>query len=376
MDRNSFLKSNRFNRVKQTTLSKATQQLITNIIANKYSKSNMTKTNKRNYDYTPTPSSKKRSIQINNNPNNNSLTSIISPTSFNNYINNNNNNNNNNKPTATYIKYLIKNYYNNDTISNKYLSGIHKKLHAFPLQSRMIVIGDIHGDLDAIINCLILAKCILPITVPKQKTVNTMDDFFNNLKWIGGNTYVIQLGDQIDRIRAQRWDQNNIPTNEAFEDEGSTLEILYLFSYLDQLAQIDRGRVLSIIGNHEIMNVEGDFSYVSLKEFECFKKHLGNIYVNNSRFPYHSKTLKKHGYKVGNSYKHMLPIGYKERLYSFAPTGICSNFIGYNNYTVLQVGHWLFCVCYNLMVEPNKTTFIATILILIFSLYNYYKYNT
>jgi hypothetical protein len=42
----------------------------------------------------------------------------------------------------------------------------------------------------------------------------------------------------------------------------------------------------------------------------------------------------------------------------------------------LYIPIWLFCVCYNLMVEPNKTTFIATILILIFSLYNYYKYNT
>ena len=38
-----------------------------------------------------------------------------------------------------------------------------------------------------------------------------------------------------------------------------------------------------------------------------------------------------------------MPNGYRERLYAFSPTGLCSNLIGYNSYTILQIGSWLFC---------------------------------
>ena len=55
--------------------------------------------------------------------------------------------------------------------------------------------------------------------------------FFKNIKWIGKDTYVVQLGDQIDRVRPQKWDHNDITRDNAYKDEGSTLEILYLFYY-------------------------------------------------------------------------------------------------------------------------------------------------
>jgi hypothetical protein len=38
-----------------------------------------------------------------------------------------------------------------------------------------------------------------------------------------------------------------------------------------------------------------------------------------------------------------LPIGYRERLYAFSPTGLCSNLMAKNYYTMLQIGNWLFC---------------------------------
>jgi len=106
------------------------------------------------------------------------------------------------------------------------------------------------------------------------------------------------------------------------------------------------GRVFSIIGNHEIMNVEGDFRYVSLKEFKSFKEHLSNLYHRQSKFPYHSKTLKKNSYKLNpekNNESSKLPLGFRERLYAFSPTGLCANYIGSNSYTMLQIGNWLFC---------------------------------
>ena len=215
-------------------------------------------------------------------------------------------------------------------------------MHVFPENRRIIVIGDIHGDLEAALKCLILAKCIEYIELPIHKTVPVMDAFFKTLKWIGGDTYIVQLGDQIDRIRPQKWDDNNIasPRVNNFEDEGSTLEIFYLFYHLDRLARHHDGRVFSIIGNHEIMNVDGDFRYVSPEEFRCFNEHIGWKYHRNSKYPYNSQSLRNTRCRMT---KYHTPIGFRERSYAFSPTGLCANFIADNYYSMLQIGQWLFC---------------------------------
>lgn len=242
-----------------------------------------------------------------------------------------------------YLEKLIHTYYDNDKCVNNYLSTAHHKLHILPPARRIIVIGDIHGDLDVAVKCLILAGCIATIDPPEIKSIENMDAFFKSLVWTGTDTQVVQLGDQIDRVRPRRWDRNSISQTEAHDDEGSTLEIFYLFWHLNHLAQQARpqaGAVHCIIGNHEIMNVEGDFSYVSSAEFNSFKNHLAHVYYPNSKFPYHSRTLKNtHETRKSKS----LPVGYRERLYAFSPTGLCSNFMAQNYYTLLQIGNWLFC---------------------------------
>ena len=242
-----------------------------------------------------------------------------------------------------YLEKLIRAYYDNDECVNKYLSTAHRKLHKLPPARRIIVIGDIHGDFDAAVKCLVLGRCIAPIEPPDIKTTENMDIFFKSLEWIGGDTHVVQLGDQIDRVRPRSWDRNSISQTAAPDDEGSTLEIFYLFWYINQLAQQSKpnpGAVHCIIGNHEIMNVEGDFSYVSSAEFNSFKNHLSSIYCLNSKYPYDSRTLKN----IRNTrIKRGLPMGYRERLYAFSPTGLCANFMAQNYYTLLQIGNWLFC---------------------------------
>ena len=50
-----------------------------------------------------------------------------------------------------------------------------------PAVDRIIVIGDLHGDWNETIKSLKLANLIN-----------------NRLNWIGGNTVVVQIGDQID----------------------------------------------------------------------------------------------------------------------------------------------------------------------------------
>lgn len=104
---------------------------------------------------------------------------------------------------------------------------------------RIVIIGDMHGDIRRFKNILIDAKII-----------NT------NLEWIAEppETIIVQLGDQVDslnRIGTENW--------EILKD----YEIIYFTEYLNKIARAKGGYCISLIGNHELMNVIGDFSYVS-----------------------------------------------------------------------------------------------------------------
>lgn len=105
---------------------------------------------------------------------------------------------------------------------------------------RLVVIGDVHGDVQRFLQCLYATKV-----------------FNTHLEWIAEprDTLVVQLGDQIDSLSR---------TGSAPEWENlCDVEMLTLADRLDQIARLGGGRVLSLLGNHEIMNVEGEFSYVS-----------------------------------------------------------------------------------------------------------------
>lgn len=105
--------------------------------------------------------------------------------------------------------------------------------------SRIIIIGDVHGDLKRFKSILI-----------ESRVIN------NNLEWIAEppNTIIIQLGDQIDSL--------NRNTNKNWE-VLSDYEMIYFTEHLNNIAKVKGGSCISLIGNHELMNVIGDFSYVS-----------------------------------------------------------------------------------------------------------------
>ncbi|KAL6508848.1 hypothetical protein OROHE_021407 [Orobanche hederae] len=105
----------------------------------------------------------------------------------------------------------------------------------FPQPSRLIAIGDLHGDLPKAKEALRLADLIGP------------DD-----RWSGGASMVVQVGDIFDR-------------------GGDEIKLLYFFEKLKREAARDGGMVITMNGNHEIMNVDGDYRFVSpqgLVEFE------------------------------------------------------------------------------------------------------------
>ena len=206
---------------------------------------------------------------------------------------------------------LKKNYSSINDISQIYdIDRCH-----YPKVSKLVAIGDIHGDLSVAIKSLKLAGVI-------DKSIPDQIRDINKINWTGGDTYVVQLGDQIDRVRPAKLYNNLCAENDddLVSDEGSDLKIISLFEKLHKQAKQRGGALFSIFGNHELMNVDGDFRYVSPKEFHEFGNFFKGIREENSKFPF----------------------GYKERLEAFKPGGILSKRLAMTRYSVLQVGSWVF----------------------------------
>jgi len=111
-----------------------------------------------------------------------------------------------------------------------------------PMPERVVVIGDLHGDIKRL-------KMIL-------KNASIIND---NLEWIASpaNTIVVQIGDQVDSANRDV----NIQDWEVLDD----INLIYFTQSLDNIAKAKGGRFISLIGNHELMNTIGNFSYVSSK---------------------------------------------------------------------------------------------------------------
>lgn len=108
--------------------------------------------------------------------------------------------------------------------------------------NRIVIIGDIHGDIRRFKDILIDAKVIN-----------------KNIEWIAEpkNTIVVQMGDQVDSINRDQ----SLQEWEVLPD----VEMIYFTNLLNKIALSKGGRVISLIGNHELMNIIGNYSYVSQK---------------------------------------------------------------------------------------------------------------
>lgn len=132
-----------------------------------------------------------------------------------------------------------------------------------PPVKRIIAIGDIHGDLN--------------LAIKSFKLANLID---NNYNWIANppNTIVVQVGDQIDSCRPipNVYDcHKQKKPDDRFED----MSVLDFFNLMHTKAKEKGGAVYSLLGNHELMNVQGNFSYVSYENFYNFKYHNeGQLY--------------------------------------------------------------------------------------------------
>ncbi len=103
-----------------------------------------------------------------------------------------------------------------------------------PKGRRVVAVGDLHGDLAA-------ARRVFQL-------VGASDDQGH---WRGGNLVLVQTGDLLDRGSNER-------------------ELLEWLQQLESEAKAAGGALLVLNGNHEIMNVAGDFRYVTGPGFADF----------------------------------------------------------------------------------------------------------
>lgn len=100
---------------------------------------------------------------------------------------------------------------------------------------RIVAIGDVHGDL------AILKKAL--------RTAGAIDD---NDNWIGKDLVIVQTGDILDRG----------------DDDLAIIEFL---EDLKAKAKEHKGRVINLTGNHELMNIQLDFRYVTEESTKAFE---------------------------------------------------------------------------------------------------------
>lgn len=124
-------------------------------------------------------------------------------------------------------------------------------IYEYPHAERIVIIGDIHGDVKRFKNILIDAQIIN-----------------KNIEWIAipANTIVVQLGDQVDSA-------NRDPSLEDWEVLDDT-EMIHFTHFVNNIAKTKGGKLISLIGNHELMNVIGNYSYVSSKSIHNVKSRL------------------------------------------------------------------------------------------------------
>jgi len=100
---------------------------------------------------------------------------------------------------------------------------------------RVVAVGDVHGAYDRFIAIL--------------REAGLID---GRQRWTGGRAVLVQTGDVLDRGADSR-------------------KVMDLLRRLETEASRAGGRVIALLGNHEVMRIIGDLRYVSAGEYAAFK---------------------------------------------------------------------------------------------------------
>lgn len=156
--------------------------------------------------------------------------------------------------------------------------------------SRIVAIGDVHGDYNQFVSLL--------------QTADVVD---RKTKWSGGKTHLVQVGDVLDRGLDSR-------------------KVMDLLIALESQAERAGGRVHALLGNHETMNLYGDLRYVSNEEYASYRNE-NSEQTRNAYFDFilddltKKKTAPPDPAQFRKQFDAEHPLGWVERLQAFAPQG-------------------------------------------------------
>ncbi|MBI3684203.1 MAG: metallophosphoesterase [Acidobacteria bacterium] len=162
---------------------------------------------------------------------------------------------------------------------------------SFQRVERIVAVGDVHGDLEQFVAVLRDAGVIN-----------------NRNRWSGVKTHLVQTGDLVDRGPQSR-------------------KVMDLLMELERQARRAGGRVHSLMGNHEAMNVYGDLRYVTPEDYEAYR-------TDNSDQV--REAFKKENPAIGD-----IPLGWLEHRFSFGPNGAYGKWIRGKN-VVVRINNMIF----------------------------------
>lgn len=164
--------------------------------------------------------------------------------------------------------------------------------------SRVVAVGDVHGDYDQLLEVL--------------KSAGLVDTAAN---WTGGKTHLVQTGDILDR-------------------GGRSRDVMDLLIRLQGQAQAAGGYVHCLLGNHEVMNLYGDLRYVSPGEYGAFRSpdsaQLRDREYENFRKAAGDKPVASKG-----DWDKQHPLGYFEQRAAFGKDGVYGKWLRGLNTAIL-----------------------------------------
>jgi hypothetical protein len=178
--------------------------------------------------------------------------------------------------------------------------------------ARVVAVGDVHGDVAQFTGVLRSAGVI---------------DRDNN--WSGGKTHMVQAGDLFDRGPDSR-------------------KLIELLMKLEKQARAAGGEVHCLIGNHETMNLYGDWRYVSAADYasyqtddsaslrdKAYKQHVEDLRHN----PQTASIEPDDAYRKKWESTH--PLGFAERQAYFSANGGAGKWIRGHN-AVIKINDMIF----------------------------------
>ena len=147
---------------------------------------------------------------------------------------------------------------------------------------RVVVFADVHGAFDALTSIL--------------RAQGIVD---GALRWAGGDTQLVSLGDLVDRGADSR-------------------KVLDLLMRLEGEARAAGGAVHVVLGNHEVMNIVGDLHYVSPGEYAAFAGREDDAL----REAAWAQAVAREPAAVRTEFDARFPAGYFAHRQAFSPSGI------------------------------------------------------